>query len=187
MGILRRPDPDKLVDADIPIEQEVVCIIQENEEGEPAEKFVPVTKSKAVVTSTATGEQFGNWIPSLRSSGTIDIDVRNAFYTKIGQSITCTFDLVVTNMTERNNSSITLNGLPVNAISSSGIAGSAYFSYFKTSSDEIQHISGTINGNDNRIDLWCELSGRKGLHRLTQQDIQINTVLAGTVNYITNS
>jgi len=186
MGIIRRPNLVKLQDVDRPIEDEFICVVQENEEGEPAECILEI-KSKAVITSTATGEQFGNWIPGLRGDGIIDIDVRNAFYTKIGQLVICTFDILVANMTERNNSSITLIGLPVNAISSLGISGSAHFSYFKTSSDEIQHISGTINGNDNRINLWCELSGRKGLHRLTQQDIQINTVLAGTVTYITNS
>lgn len=184
MGFIRRSDSVKLEDVDTPVE-EVVCVVVI--EDEPVEEVRVETKPKSVITSTATGQQFGNWIPSLSSSGTIDINIRNAFYTKIGQLVTCTFDILVTNMNERNNSSITLDGLPVNGISSQGVAGSAHFSYFKTSSDEIQHISGTINSNNNRIDLWCELSGRKGLLPLTQQDIQINTVLVGTVTYITNS
>jgi hypothetical protein len=203
MGFIRRPDTVKMKDADIPFEDEVVCIINESDNGntveiicipedlviedEPVEEVRAELKSKAVITSTATGEQFGNWIPSLRSSGTIDVDVRNAFYTKTGQLVTCTFDIIVTDMTERNNSSITLNGLPVNSISSAGIAGSAHLSYFRTSDNEVQQISGTINGDDNRIELWCERHGRKGLARLTPQDIQINTVLVGTVTYITNS
>ena len=202
MGFIRRPDPVKLEDADTPVEQELVCIIVENEEGDAAEiicvpeeliKDEPVAevkaeiKPKSVITSTAAGEQFGNWIPALRSSGTIDIIVRNALYTKTGQLVTCTFDIIVTNMNEHNGSSITLNGLPINTISSPGMAGSVYFSYFKTPTNELTYISGTMNGNDNRIDLWCQRHGRKGLQRLTQQDIQINTVLVGTVTYITNS
>lgn len=196
MGIIRRPNTVKLEDVDTPIE-EVVCIVEENEEGDSLEIIcVPESlvvkepvdiKSKAVITSTNTGEQFGTWLPALRSSGIIDINVRNAFYTKVGQLVTCTFDIVITNMNEQNSSFITLNGLPINAINSSGIAGSVYFSYFKTATNELTQISGTINGNDNRIDLWSERHGRKGLQRLTQQDIQINTVLVGTVTYITNS
>lgn len=184
MGFIRRPDSVKLEDADVPVE-ELACIVVIKDE--PIEEVQAETKPKSVITSTAAGQQFGNWIPSLRSSGTIDIDIRNAFYTKTGQLITCTFDIVVTNMTERNNSSITLNGLPVNSISSRGIAGSAHLSYFKTSTNELTHISGTINSNDTRIDLWCERHGRKGLLPLTQQDIQTNTVLVGTVTYISNS
>lgn len=203
MGIIRRPDPIKLKDADTPVEQEVVCIVEESDDGntveiicvpeeliiedEPVEEVRAELKPKAVITSSATGEQFGTWIPSLRSSGTIDIDIRNALYTKTGQLVTCTFDIVITNMTERNNSSITLNGLPVISIGSPGIAGSAHLSYFKTPTNELTQISGTINGNETRIDLWCERQGRKGLQRLTQQDIQVNTVLVGTVIYITNS
>lgn len=197
MGFIRRPDPVKLEDADTPVENEVVCIVEESDDGktieiicvpeELIEETKPELKSKAVITATTTGEQFGNWIPSLRSSGNIDIDIRNALYTKSGQLVTCTFDILVINIAERNVSSITLNGLPINSISSPGMAGSAHFSYFKTATNELTQICGTINGNENRIDLWCERHGRKGLQRLTQQDIQNNTVLVGTVTYITNS
>jgi hypothetical protein len=203
MGFIRRPDPVKLEDADTPVEQELVCVIEESDDGktveiicipeeliiedEPVEEVKAELKSKAVITSTATGEQFGNWIPALRSSGNIDINIRNAFYTKNGQLVTCTFDIVVTNMSERNSSTITLNGLPINSIDSLGMSGSAHLSYFKTPANELTQISGTINGNDSRIELWCERHGRKGLQQLTQQDIQVNTVLVGTVTYITNS
>lgn len=196
MGFIRRPVPVKVEDIDTPVEK-VECVIVENEEGDSLEIIcVPESlvveepaeiKPKAVITSTNTGEQFGTWLPALRSSGVIDVDIRNAFYTKTGQLVTCTFDIVITNMSQQNNSFITLNGLPINTINSSGMTGSAYFSYFKTANNELTQISGTINGNDSRIDLWCERHGRKGLQRLTQQDIQINTVLVGTVTYITNS
>ena len=187
MGIIRRPDPVKvkLEDTDVPVENELVCVVVI--EDEPVEEVTAEIKPKSVITYTATGEQFGNWIPSLRSSGNIDINIRNAFYTRIGQLVTCTFDITVNNMTEQNSSPITLNGLPVESISSQGMAGSAHLSYFKTPTNELTHISGTINGNDTRIELWCERHGRKGLQQLTQQDIQIDTVLVGTVTYITNS
>ncbi len=203
MGFIRRSDPVKLEDADTPVENEVVCIIEESDDGntveiicvpeeliikdEPVEEVRAEIKPKAVITSTTTGEQFGTWTPILQSSGNISINTRNAFYTKIGQLVTCTFHIIVIDIAERNNSTITLNDLPVPSINSTGITGSAHFSYFKTATNELTRISGTINGNDTKIDLWCERQGRKGLQLLTLQDIQNNTVLVGTVTYIANS
>ena len=205
MGIIRRPDPVKvkLADADVPVEEsddgntiEIICVAEELLEelkaqpiSQPVEPVKAEIKSKAVVTSTATGEQFGTWIPVLRSTGTIDVNIRNAFYTKVGQLVTCTFDIVVTNMSGgKKDSPITLQGLPVSSIGTlDSMAGSAYISYFKVSNFDVRQISGTIQGNDNRIDLWCEKRGPGGLTPLTQLDININTVLAGTVTYITNS
>jgi len=204
MGIIRRPEKVKLEDADTPVENEVVCVVEESADGnsieiicapeeffeikKPVEEVKAESKPKAIVTSTATGEQFGTWIPALRSSGLIDIDIRNAFYTKVGQLVTCTFDIVVTNMSGgKKDSSIVLGGLPVTSISSNSMSGSAHISYFKVSNYDVRWITGTIQGNDNRIDLWCEKRGPGGLTPLTQIDINVNTVLAGTVTYITNS
>jgi hypothetical protein len=207
MGIIRRPDPVKvkLEDVDTPVENEVVCIVEESDDGniieiicvpeEFLEKVKPVEevraeiKPKAVVTSTATGEQFGTWIPSLRSSGTIDVDIRNAFYTKVGQLVTCTFDIVVTNMSGgKKDSPITIQGLPVNSIGTlDSMAGSSFISYFKVSNLDIRSISGTISGSDSQIELWCRNRGPGHLVLLTQLDINVNTVLVGTVTYISNS
>ena len=210
MGIIRRPDPvkAKLEDADVPIENEIVCIIEKSNDGktidilclpeelieeelkvQPIEPVKVESKPKAVITSSATGEQFGNWIPALRSTGTIDVDVRNAFYTKVGQLVTCTFDIVVTNMYGgKKDSSIIISGLPVASIGTpDSISGSAHISYFKVSNFDVRWISGTINGSDARVDLWCEHRGPGGLVPLTQIDINVNSVLAGTVTYISNS
>lgn len=199
MGIIRRPDPVKLQDADTPVE-EVICIIEESDNGNTVEiicvpeelinnEVKPEFKPKAVITSSATGEQFGTWIPSLRSTGTIDIDVRNAFYTKVGQLVTCTFDIVVTNMSGgKKESPIILGGLPVDSIGSTNtMSGSAYISYFKVSNYDVRLISGTLQGSNNRVDLWCEKRGPGGFVPLSQIDINVNTVLVGTVTYISNS
>lgn len=202
MGIIRRPNPVKLEDADIPVEQEVICVVESNDSNTieiicvPEEYVVkelveskPELKPKAIITSSATGEQFGTWIPSLRSTGNIEIDVRNAFYTKVGQLVTCTFDIVVTNMSGgKKDSSIILAGLPVASIgNSNSMSGSAHISYFKVSNYDVRWISGTIQGSDVRVDLWCEKRGPGGLVPLTQIDINVNSVLVGTVTYITNS
>lgn len=203
MGIIRRPEPVKLEDADTPVENEVICFIESNPDDssieiicvpeefieEPVESAKVEYKPKAIITSTSTGEQFGSWIPVLRSTGIIDIDIRNAFYTKIGQLVTCTFDIVVTNMMGgKKESSIVLGGLPVSSIGPNNtIAGSAHISFFKVSNYDVRWISGTIQGNDIRVDLWCEKRGPGGLVPLTQIDINVNTVLVGTVTYITNS
>jgi hypothetical protein len=65
--------------------------------------------------------------------------------------------------------------------------GSADISYFKVSNYDVRWISGTIQGNSNQVNLWCEKRGPGGLTPLTQIDINVGTVLAGTVTYITNS
>lgn len=200
MGYIRRTDTVKLEDADTPVEQELVCVIEESDDGNTVEiicvpeefieeEITPELKPKAVITSSATGEQFGTWIPSLRSTGNIEIDVRNAFYTKVGQLVTCTFDIVVNNMSGgKKDSPLTLAGLPVNSIGNlNTMSGSVHISYFKVSNYDVRWISGTIQGSDNRVDLWCEKRGPGGLVPLTQIDININTVLVGTVTYITNS
>ena len=207
MGIIRRPDPVKvkLEDVDTPVEENIVCIVEESDDGntieiicvpekliiedKPVEEVKAEVKPKAVITSSATGEQFGTWIPALRSTGTIDVNVRNAFYTKVGQLVTCTFDIVVTNMSGgKKDSPITLQGLPINSIGTPDtIAGSVYISYFKVSNLDVRSISGTINGSDNRVELWCRNRGPGNLVPLTQIDINVNSVLAGTVTYISNS
>jgi hypothetical protein len=187
------------------VENEVVCIVEESDDGniieiicvpeEFLEKVKPVEevraefKPKAVVTSTATGEQFGTWIPALRSTGTIDVNVRNAFYTKVGQLVTCIFDIVVTNMSGgKKDSPITLHGLPISSMGTpDSMAGSSFISYFKVSNFDIRNITGTINGGDTRVELWCRNRGPGNLVPLTQIDINVNTVLVGTVTYISNS
>ncbi len=199
MGIIKRPDPVKPVmidDVDTPVE-EIVCIVENErlwpeeflEEALVVEPVKAEIKPKAVVTSTATGEQFGTWIPALRSTGTIDVNIRNAFYTKVGQLVTCTFDIVVTNMSGgKKDSPITLHGLPISSIGTlDSMAGSCFISYFKVSNFDIRNITGTINGSDTRVELWCRNRGPGNLVPLTQIDINVNTVLVGTVTYITNS
>lgn len=207
MGIIRRPEIiSKLEDADTPVENEVVCIVEESDSGNTVEiicvaeelleelkvqpiESKPELKARAVVTSTATGEQFGTWSPSLRSSGNIDVDIRNAFYTKVGQLVTCTFDIIVTSMYGgRKDSPITLAGLPVTSIgNTNSIAGSMFIPYFKVSNFDIRNITGIINGSTAQVELWCIKRGPGGLTPLTQIDINVDTVLAGTVTYISNS
>ena len=49
------------------------------------------------------------------------------------------------------------------------------------------HIQSLKNTLITRVDLWCEKRGPGGLVPLTQIDINVNTVLVGTVTYISNS
>lgn len=198
MGFIKRPDAVKLEDADTPVENEVVCVVEASDDGKlieiicvPEELLEEVESTKeakseikprAVITSSSTGEQFGTWIPGLRSTGTIDINVKNAVYTKVGQLVTCMFDITVTNMSGgKKDSPIILSGLPV----PDTITGTAFISYFKTSNMDVRQISGTVKNN--QVELWCEKRGQPGLVPLTQIDINVNAVLVGTVTCITNS
>lgn len=145
-------------------------------------------KPEAVITSTTSGIEFGSWTPALVSVGTIEIAVKNAFYVKVQQLVVCTFDIIVTNLSGgRNNSEIIMTGLPNTSISSTvpmASSGSVSVSYFKTTNRDVKQITGTVNSSDTRVNLWCQKSGEHGLVPLTHIDINLNTVLTGTVTYI---
>lgn len=145
-------------------------------------------RPEAVITSTTAGIDFGSWTPALASVGTIEIVVRNAFYVKVQQLVVCTFDIIVTNLSGgRNNSEIIMTGLPNTSISASApmaSSGSLSVSYFKTTNRDLRQITGTVNSSDTRVNLWCQKSGEHGLVPLTHIDINLNTVLTGTITYI---
>lgn len=147
-------------------------------------------RPEAVITTTTAGIEFGTWIPALVSVGTIEVAVRNAFYVKVQQLVICTFDIIVTGLAGgRNNSEIILTGLPNASIPSAGpmaSSGSVSVSYFKTTNRDVRQITGTVNSNDTRVNLWCQKRGVEGLVPLTHIDINLNTVLTGTVTYISS-
>lgn len=198
MGIIRRPDTVKLGDVDTPVE-EVICTVETSDDGNTVEIICgpevfkvpePVTelKPRTVITSTATGEQFGSWIPSLSASGIIEIDIRSANYTKVGQLVTCVFDIMVTNIIGgKKDSEIILNGLPSKSLEQGYNSGSVHVAYYKDLSLEVSQISGLVASNDTRASLWYQHHSEKNSKRLTQIDIKVGTVLVGTVTYISNS
>lgn len=202
MGIIRRPDTVKLEDADTPVE-EVVCIVENIDENtvevicvpeslvvikdEPVEEVKAELKPQTIISSNVNGMIFGTWIPSLTAGGTIDVAIRSAHYVKVGQLVTCTFDIIVTNMVGgRKDAEIVLAGLPNTSINAGYGAGSIHIGYYKNMSTEVSYISGIVGSNDTRAALWFQQHSEKSLKRLTQIDINVETVLAGTITYISS-
>ena len=195
MGIIKRPDPVKLMDADVPADEyimefdeitcepeHVVVIIDQ-----PVEQVKAEIKHKAVVTSTATGEQFGTWKPVLSSPSQIEVYVRSAYYVKAGKMVTCAFDIVVTSMNSGDiDSEIILGGLPEVSLRTGYTSGSVVVSYYKDMGNEISNISGTVDSYSNKASLWCQHRAERSLKPLTHKDVNLNTVLVGTVTYISN-
>jgi hypothetical protein len=151
---------------------------------------IPIIKPEAVITSTTAGIEFGTWTPSLLSDGTIEVIARNAVYVKAEQLVVCTFDIIVTRLAGgKNNSEIVLGGLPNTSITSpipGSSSGAVNVAYFKTTNRDVRQVTGTVNSGDTRVNLWCQKRGAEGLVPMTHIDININTVLSGTVTYITS-
>jgi len=148
--------------------------------------MAPLEIKPEAVISSVDGIQFGLWVPSLISDGTISINIRNSFYVKVEKLVICTFDIVITGISGgKNNSEVTLAGLPHASITSQINSGSLFTSYFKTTNNDVQNITGTVKSFDTKVDLWCQKRNTVGLNRLVHLDINIDTVLTGTVTYIT--
>lgn len=133
---------------------------------------------------------FGSWLPGLAqvSTGSIAINVKHAKYTKVGQLVNCTFDIKITGITGGSDSnSISLINLPFTSIADTASVGSLYISYYKDFDKNVNNVSGTVNGNNTTVTMWYQQNPGKSMTLLTVDDIKINTVLVGTITYISNS
>jgi hypothetical protein len=133
---------------------------------------------------------YGTWSPVLvpSPSGTINTTTRNAKYTKIGQQVTCTFDIKITSIIGgSNNNIINLTGLPFTSVTDTGSVGSVLFSYYKDFDKNVNYLGGTVNSNSTTAALWYQQNPGQSLDPLKQDDVKTNTILVGTVTYISNS
>ena len=141
-------------------------------------------------TLTATGSSgtiTGVWTPTIISSlgATISLNVRDAMYTKTGQSVFCTFDVeVLAEAGGGNNGILSISGLPFTSLVSSGYVGSVFISYFANLDSETSYISGSVVSNSNRASLWQSTSNVKTLPAMLQDDIKVSSRLVGTIQYI---
>jgi len=130
---------------------------------------------------------FGTWKPALvpNVSGTISLSIRNANYTKIGQMVFCTFDIKINSITGgASTATIILSGLPVTSISSTGTVGSVFISFNSDLNINIVQLSGTVINSSKQANLWYSKSVGQDLSSLTQVQLAVNTILTGTVSYI---
>lgn len=137
-------------------------------------------------SSSGTNVIVGNWSPAITSSATatITLTTATAIYSKIGQQVTCYFDITVA--VESGGSStgaLSLSNLPFVSIISIGYVGSVIISYFENAQSKETTITGSVIGNSTRASLW-NAHEVFDITCLTQDDIQATTRLQGTVIYL---
>jgi len=137
-------------------------------------------------SSSGTNVIVGTWTPTITSSAvaTITVVATTANYSKIGQQVTCYFDITVAVESGGSGTgALSLGNLPFTSIVSTGYVGSVIVSYFENAQSKETTITGSVIGNSTRASLW-NAHEVFDITCLTQDDIQITTRLQGTVIYL---
>jgi len=129
---------------------------------------------------------FGTWTPALVPSptGSITISTRNAKYTKIGQLVTCTFDIRITAITGGSDKPIVLTGLPFTSITDTGSVGSVLISYYKDFDKNVNYLGGTVISASTSATMWYQQNPGQSLTNLVIDNVKVGTILVGTVTYM---
>jgi hypothetical protein len=137
-------------------------------------------------SSSGTNVIIGTWTPTITSSAlaTITVVSTTANYSKIGQQVTCYFDITVAVESGGSGTgALSLGNLPFTSIVSTGYVGSVIVSYFENAQSKETTITGSVIGNSTRASLW-NAHEVFDITCLTQEDIQVTTRLQGTVIYL---
>lgn len=140
-------------------------------------------------TSSGGGSTIGNWTPTITSStpATITVTASTATYSKIGQQVTCYFDITISVESGGvGTGTLSLSNLPFTSITSIGYVGSVIVSYFQNAQSKETTITGSVISNSTKASLW-NAHEVYDITCLTQDDIQATTILQGTVIYLSAS
>jgi len=140
-----------------------------------------------VISTTGGGNAtIGTWTPGITSStpAIITVIATTANYSKIGQQVTCYFDITVTVESGGSGTgTLSLSNLPFTSITSTGYVGSVIISYFGNTQAKETTITGSVIGNSTRASLW-NAHEVYDISCLIQDDIQATTRLQGAVIYL---
>ena len=140
-----------------------------------------------VISTTGGGSAtIGTWTPVITSStpAIITVIATTANYSKIGQQVTCYFDITVTVESGGSGTgTLSLSNLPFTSITSTGYVGSVIISYFGNTQSKETTITGSVIGNSTRASLW-NAHEVYDISCLIQDDIQATTRLQGVVIYL---
>jgi hypothetical protein len=152
-----------------------------------------ITIANGVVSSTASGgATVGTWTPTVAvaTAGTITLTTATANYSKVGQQVTCYFDVTVATKTGGANANVlTLNGLPFSSKAGTGVVGSLVVSIFANLNISASYITGTIAGSSTSALLY-QIHNAEDNERLTYADVQAGatpTRFVGTITYLSAS
>jgi hypothetical protein len=144
---------------------------------------------------------FGVWTPALVPSptGSITISIRNARYAKVGQLVTCTFDIRITAITGGSDDNrinaimgdsdkpIVLTGLPFTSITDTGSVGSVLISYYKDFDKNVNYLGGTVIPASTSATMWYQQNPGQSLTLLIIDNVKVGTILVGTVTYMSQT
>jgi hypothetical protein len=144
---------------------------------------------------------FGVWTPALvpRPTGSITISIRNARYAKVGQLVTCTFDIRITAITGGSDDNrinaimgdsdkpIVLTGLPFTSITDTGSVGSVLISYYKDFDKNVNYLGGTVISASTSATMWYQQNPGQSLTLLIIDNVKVGTILVGTVTYMSQT
>jgi len=136
---------------------------------------------------SATGSSIsGNWTPMIMSwgTGTVLLNTKSGKYSKVGQLVTCTFDVEVTNISWGGDKDVLmLTNLPFTSVPGTGYVGSMYFSYFQNMGDNVDYISGSVLPSSTTLDLWFTNQQAKSMTRMNQGTLKVGARLVGSIEY----
>jgi len=141
-----------------------------------------------VLSATGSGGaySFGPWTPTLvPTAGSISIAVLQAKYVKVGQLVTCTFDIKVTGFTGgASSNTVKLGGLPFTSLNDNQYVGSVFFALYVDMNSNVDYIAGTVDSNSTTADIRFSTTQAQNMYPLKHGDLKINTQLVGTVTYL---
>lgn len=148
--------------------------------------------TNGVVSTSGGSSTIGTWVPTITvaTAGTITLLSTTANFSKIGQQVTCYFDVnVATRVGGANTSVLTMGGLPFVSIVGAGTVGSLVVTIFENLNNNWSYITGTIAGNSTSVELYTIHNTASNI-RLTYADVQVTplpTRLVGTISYLSAS
>lgn len=155
-----------------------------------------VTITNGVISATGSGIVVGTWTPRLITNGTgeIELDVKSARYSKIGQQVICMFDIVVKNISGgRPTDTVSLTGLPAISITDTGYVGSVTVPYYAKLAILNYYVAGSVLSNSTTAPLWHNpfISGSPivplagaSVTAVQQNDLRNDSEFSGTVIYL---
>jgi len=120
------------------------------------------------------------------SSATIETVVKSARFERVGGLVTAFFDISVRAIpASMEPGPLFLDGLPLVSRDDPGTVGGAtvyYHSHFRSG---IHHITGTVSGNSQRVQLWRSAGVGLWLNHLVSSDLQNISAFSGCIQYST--
>jgi hypothetical protein len=129
----------------------------------------------------------GAWTPQLQPNrgGVITTNIFVAEYLKLGNMVSCVFDISIQKITGGNSSgTVELTGLPFSSRDAQAYPGSVVFSLWSGTRTSLATLSGIVSPNALTASLWCNTPKKPTQVNLTQGDLDTNTRLVGVVTYL---